>query len=160
MKKCVVCGEPTEHRFCDAMCARVHKRREERKRNGSRIHTVDQCSKCGDDFMVMNGQQKMCPECAKNPKGYKTSLGDPIDCIICGTTFPKHAPNAQTCRKRCASDGRLIECARCGEEKAYDEFYDNRGMAAEKFIRVCKECLRKKALENYRRKKDALRDSV
>jgi len=159
-KKCIVCGDkfrPNTHqrKHCSDTCARISKRKAtERhyvKTNGKeyRLHKIDTCIHCGEQYLVTASHQKYCPKCRDSysqwSKGWQ-KMGNTITCFICGQEITRDAPKQKCCRDKCESDGRMITCACCGKEQPATEFYDYRGTLGTRphFIRTCRTCLIKR----------------
>ena len=137
MKKCAICGEKNpdgRSTYCSPMCARVAKWRKKHHRK---------CVECGN---VLEGKRvTYCSEeCNREHRrkenGYKTRLGDPMNCGLCGREIERYAPNALFCQGKCSGE---YKCISCGVTKPDSEFYDYRGQHENgKFKTTCKACLK------------------
>lgn len=90
-------------------------------------------------------------------KGYiRTKPYDIIKCACCGKAIPKTSHKVRVCKDKCKpKKGFKQECARCGEVKKYEDFYDYRGgMNRGKLLTTCKKCIRAAHLAAYHREKE------
>lgn len=87
------------------------------------IGSVDQCAVCGQDYIVMSGNQKYCKDCADDAvkakdrqaslEYYRDNRADVSDkkrarrearekvCVVCGETFNPHGKPEKMCSPEC-----------------------------------------------------------
>ena len=118
------------------------------------FYPMARCEHCGRYFEKKYKRHRFCSDNCRYKNWYKPRITH-IECACCGKTIIRKGPRQRVCQERCEPrEGMEQRCARCGEVKPYDEFYDYRGTLREDATlkTTCKECIRKETRKNWRKK--------
>lgn len=128
---CTICGEHffgyPASRFCptcEEKRAKEQKRRYNSTNPSRHIGSVDICQECGEEYIVLSGLQKYCPECSRKisvekersrkrkyaeknkdlfQKRKNDTNGKRYICVICGKEFQKSTSRV-TCSEECEKE--------------------------------------------------------
>ena len=128
-RTCKTCGKtfsggPRAYYCPDCRAERQREQNRKHKANGAsrKLGSVDQCARCGKDYIVVSGLQRYCPDCARDallenerPKSRAYmeqrrkdgTIDKNLDriCIICGKPF-RSSTATVTCSPECAKENR------------------------------------------------------
>ncbi|MCL1789838.1 MAG: hypothetical protein FWG40_00515 [Peptococcaceae bacterium] len=83
-----------------------------------KIGSVDNCQKCGAEYVVKTGSQKFCPECSLSDTARRASkkyydsthpLPSQRECAFCGTIFTPKDHRNTLCSDGCRSARKALQ---------------------------------------------------